>query len=119
MLSHLLTQQARRLQGRQLVQQNALLGIEADLSLLCPSTVHGSQELLDVAFGVDNLFDIAISKLNLVPEMRSRVVHEVLNGQVCRLGTCIRHADGEQMTDQVWMPQGNSIRERRTPMAEA
>lgn len=108
-LQHVLPHQRRPAQLRQVVIQGPLGVGEADLPVRSPAAVNGVEKLLDLVLGPDAFFDLAAREVDLVAPVRHAGLHEGFEGRVCLAGGPVGRADGEDVRDELGVPECGSV----------
>lgn len=97
-LQHLLIQQRRLPQNREILKQHSLPYIKPHFPIRPLAAIQSVQELLDLHFGLDVFFDGATGELQLVPEIWE-FGHDCLEWYVRFSRSTMGGADREEVRD--------------------
>ena len=92
------------------------MGIKSHFPILCSSAIQRRQEFLDVFLRPDGILQLPTPELQLVGEMRRDGCDKVFQGQVFPGWGGVWHADGEDVRDELGVPEGNAVGQGRTPV---
>jgi len=112
---YLLPQQPRRPQPHHLVQQHALPGIKPEFSVGSLPAIQRDKELPNLVLRADGLLELSALELQLVREVRGAGPDEVLERLVLARRGHEGHADGEDVRDEVGVPEGDAVDECGSP----
>lgn len=104
--AYLVGQETSSAQSFQMLQVEAVGGVEGSLVLIIAAEVENVQEMCQAFGRVEFALEDAAGNLLLVRELRSELDHVVERSPVHRRWT-IRTGDGEQVRDQVRVPLRN------------
>lgn len=108
-LQQLLAHQRRAVQFRQMLVERALCVAEARFAIRAAAAVDGVEELFDVGFGHDAVFDVAARETELVAPVGQAGFHEGGERGV-GFGWCpVGRADGEEVRDEFRVPERGSV----------
>ena len=108
-LQQVLPHQRRPVQHRKMHVRGSRCVTEARIPIRRFAAVDGIEELLDFGFGPDALLDFAAREMELVSPVRHACFHDGFEGGVCRSGSPIGRADGEEVGDEVGVPERGSV----------
>lgn len=105
----LFTEQPRRLHLEHFVQEYPQARVKGYFSLFSTTAVQCAEEFLDIIFCPDDWFQAPAFQLQLIGKMRRNRCYKILQRIVLLSWGAIRYADREQMSNEVWIPEGKSV----------
>jgi hypothetical protein len=112
--AHLFREQFRPIQLLQHVELDALLGHKRNFSIGALAAKKAIQERAEVIARFDRLFNIPAGELELVCEIRE-ALHHLFGGNPVGGGRGVGRADGEDVGDERWVPEGYAVDDRASP----
>lgn len=108
-LQHILTQQLSLSQYPQVLEDYSLRDIKSDFPIRPSTAIQRIQELLNLFFRLNTLFNLATGELDLIAEIGEFRLDYGLKRDEFNRRRCVRGADGKDTGYEFRMPKGDTI----------
>lgn len=99
----------------QILQNDAIERVEQQLAVRALAARDEDKQLLEVLLRLDALLRLAAGQVQLVLELRERASDQLLDGEVGAGRRGVGGADGEDVRDEVGLPQRDAVDDGSTP----